>query len=164
MSSAAYRSIARKFGVSLRNLSEHRARGHHEEEAQAATVPDDDPSTFGPWLHADLMFDMLDAVLASMPLDSQRVRLIDAVEQLEQDHPHLLRDYVQCHMTEDELADTRRTRAGLIRLPYRSEDGWELTWLKYRSVPGEVDKKLLPATDEEIAVAAKPRVPDRHPS
>ena len=159
--SASYRDIRSKYGASLRSLSEHRSRGHHLE---ARDNSDGVHSVTGPWVHADVVRDLLRIILGSLPTTGQRVSVVDRVaDRVEAaEASGFVRDALLCDLTDDEIADARRTNRGLVLLPTQTGERWEARWHTY--APSPIGPRLVEASAEQIrraGVTPRPNETDR---
>lgn len=163
--SASYRDIRSKYGASLRSLSEHRARGHHLEASDtSASAEDHSAEVEGPWVHGDVVSDLVRIIASSMPTAEQRVRLVDRVaDRLEAaELSGLVKDALLCDLNDDEIADARRAHRGFVLLPKQTGDGWQPRWHHYAA--GPAGPQLVEATPEQIrraGVTPSPNETDR---
>lgn len=165
--SASYRTIRTKYGASLRSLSEHRSAGHHLEASDNSNDSKDSketPSASGPWVHADVVRDLLGMIVRAVPVTAERVRLADRIaNQVEAaEASGFVCDALTCDLTDDEVADARRTNQGLVLLPTQTGQRWEARWHSY--APSPTGPQLVEATAEQIkraGVEPRPNETDR---
>ena len=160
----SYRTIRARYGTSLRSLSEHKSAGHHLEGPDTSNDSNDAPSASGPWVHADIVRDLLGLVVRALPGTAQRVRLADQIvsQVAAAEASGLVWAALTCDLSEDEVADARRAHRGLVLLPTPTGQRWEPRWHAF--APSPIGPRLVEASAEQIrraGVTPSPNETDR---